>query len=215
MNKLQKNFMLLLGILMCVVAATMVLELVNLSIYDFLFPIAGISLFVYDRFTGSAFARNVGLVLLIPGCAYVLLEIFPVLMGYAFVVYAVALLILFVIFYILYRKNVFVVLSILDFIGICAVMAEKVSDNLYEMYGYIFMAISAILLIVYFIKRTKIGVLPILFAVFSYLCGLVNFLASAEIINYTVHSVSLAGILLVTGLTVIIYSIHKSKDKED
>lgn len=215
MNKLQKNLMLLLGILMCVVAATMVLELVNLSITDFLFPVAGISLLVYDRFTGSPLARNVGLVLLLPGCGYAILKISPALSGYAWVVYAIALLVLFVVFYILYRKNIFAVLSILDFIGICAVMAEKVSDNLYEMYGYVFMAISAILLVVYFIKRTKIGVLPILFAVFSYLCGLVNFLTSAKVINYTVHSVSLAGILLVTGLTVIIYSIHKSKDKED
>lgn len=215
MNKLQKNLMVLLGALMCVAAATMFLGLVNLNIYDFLFPIAGIALLIYDRFAGSAVARNIGLVLLLPGCAYVLLKIFPALTGYAFVVYAVALLVLFVIFYILYRKNVFAVLSILDFIGICAVMAEKVSSNTYEMYGYIFMAISAILLVVYFIRRKKIGVLPILFAVFSYLFGLVNFLTSAKIINDTVHSVSLAGVLLVTGLTVIIYSIHKSKDKED
>lgn len=215
MSKLQKNIMILLGITMCVAAVTMVLELINLSIYDFVPVIAGVALLVYDRFTRSAIVRNIGLVLLLPGCAYVLLRVLPVLYSYSFIVYALAFFLLFMVFYILYRHNVFAVLTIIDFLGICAAMASWFSSDTYEMYGYIFMAISAVLLILYFIKRTKIGLLPLIFAIFSYFCGLVNFLASAKIIDDTVHSVSGALILLVAGLTVIIYSIHKAKDKED
>ncbi len=215
MSKLQKNIMIMLGILMCIVAATMVLELVNLSIYDFIPVIGAVALLVYDRFTGSAIARNIGLVLLLPGCASVLLKVLPMLSAYAYIIYAVSLFILFIIFYILYRKNVFAVLTILDFLSICVVMASWFSADTYEMYGYIFMSVSAVLLILYFIRRTTIGILPLLFAIFSYFCGLVNFLTSAKIINKTVYSVSSALILLAAGLTVIIYSIHKSKDKED
>ena len=215
MNKIQKNIMVMIGILMCIGAVTMVLELVNLSLYDFVFVIAGLSLLIYDRFTGSALARNIGLVALLPGCSYVLLKIFPALSVYSLAVYLVSLFILFVIFYILYRKNTFAVLSLLAFLAICGVMAMWFSADSYEMYGYVFMAISTVLLVVYFLKRKKIGLLPLLFAVFSYFCGLINFIASAKLINDKIYSVSVAATLLVAGLTVISYSIYKSKDKED
>lgn len=215
MNKLQKNSMIVLGILLCLVAIAMILEMLNLSIFDFILPVIGIALIVYNRINSSAFARNTGLVLLLPGCVYVIMRIFPVLYTYSAVLYAFSFLVLFVLFYILYRKSIFAVLAIFILLYICTVMAYAFSADKYEMYGYIFMAISAILLILYFVKRAKNGIMPLILAIFAYLCGVVNLLVSARIIDNMIYSVSVAGILLITGMTVIIYSINKSKDKED
>lgn len=215
MNKLQKNSMVILGILLCISAATIVLEMINLSIFDFILPVAGIGLLVYARINNSAFARNTGLVFLLPGCVYVLMRVFPFLYTYSSVLYAFAFLVLFVILYIIYKKTIFAVLAIFLLLFICSFMAYAFSADKYEMYGYSFMAISAVLLILYFMKRAKNGSMTVILAVFAYLCGVVNLLMSAKIIDNKIYSVSVAGVLLITGMTVIVYSMKKTNDKED
>ena len=71
-------------------------------------------------------------------------------------------------------------------------MAYAFSADKYEMYGYIFMTISAVLLMLYFLQKAKRGIIPVILAVFAYLCGVVNLLMSAKIIDNKIYSVSVA-----------------------
>lgn len=211
MNNLKKNLLVVTGGVLCVIALGIFLGIFGYNVVDFALLIAAaFVLYMAMKYKNIAL-RNISVFYLPFSIAATIDIIFNIPFVYFVSSLMFALTLSFAAMYVLYRRDLFAYAFVASLgIGIFLILSVLMKNKIL-LSAYLFMVLGLISLILYLINYKKWGNIPLFVSIILYLYSALNLLLYKGIIAGSLYTASNAAILLLAGVSIIVYVFKTEK----
>ncbi len=209
-NKSLNNIITIAGALFLVGGLSLILGLFNISTTSLFIPLVGLVLLWYYKKSKKKVPLYLGLFLFFMGTASFLIYngFIPLTLIPTVMIFSVA--ISFFASYLFNKKLWKIILSeILLFVSLRYIMYLLIEDNDF-LSGYTFLLLGIFLVILFIFEYKRLGFLPIVLALISYLAGFLSLAVSTGFIDNTTFTVILSVMFIISGFMLILYVKRKN-----